>query len=252
MYFDSHAHLTSPEVTHLEELLSRSKEAKVSKIINICTDISSLEKGVALAAKHSYIANAAATTPHDVEKEGELFFPIVQKMAQEKKLIAIGETGLDYHYEHSPKAIQKREYVRYLHLALENRLPIIIHCRNAFSDLFDIADQEYRDAPLLLHCFTGTEEEAQKAVERNWSLSFSGIITFKKSEALRQALKKIPLSHLLVETDTPFLAPQSKRGLPNEPSFLPETVATLAALKNISLEEAAKATFDNASRFFNI
>lgn len=252
MFFDSHAHLTSSQIVQVEPIVQRAERAKISKIINICTDIPSLEKGLELAATHPNIYNAAATTPHDVEKEGELFFPQVKQRAKEKKLIAIGETGLDYHYEHSPKAIQKTYFVRYLHLALETKLPILIHCRDAFSDLFDIADQEYSGAPLLLHCFTGTTEEALKAVERNWCISFSGILTFKKSTSLRETVKQIPLSHLLVETDTPYLAPQSKRGLQNEPSFLPETVSALAELKGISLEEAARATFNNASQFFRL
>jgi len=252
MYFDSHAHLTSPQITDLEDILERATKNQVSKIVNICTDISTLEKGLILSSHHPYIYNAAATTPHDVEQEGDIFFPRVQQLANEKKLIAIGETGLDYHYEYSPRAIQKKYFVLYLHLALENKLPILIHCREAFCDLFDITAEEYREAPLLLHCFTGTNEEAIKAVDRGWFISFSGILTFKKSETLRETLKEIPLDRILVETDAPYLAPHSKRGLPNEPAFLPETVAVVAALKGISIEEAGQITFNNACRFFRI
>jgi TatD DNase family protein len=251
-FFDSHAHLTSPQISHVKEMLERARAAAVSHIINICTDIPTLEQGLELSKTEPRIYNAAATTPHDVEKEAAIFFPLVQQMAKEKKLIAIGETGLDYYYEHSDRALQKAELIRYFHLGLETNLPIIIHCRDAFSDLFDIADSEYRDAPLLLHCFTGTKEEAKKALDRNWSISFSGIITFKKSESIREALKEVPLSHILVETDTPYLAPQSKRGMPNEPSFLPETVAALAAIKGISIEDMAKRSFENTVLFFGI
>lgn len=250
MFFDSHAHLTSPQVSHVDALIARALKAGVSHMVNICTDQATLEKGLLLPSQYPHIYNAAATTPHDVASEGESFFPIVEQLAQEKKLVAIGETGLDYHYEHSPKETQKKYLVQYLHLAKKMDLPIIIHCRDAFADLFEIADREYQGRPLLLHCFTGTLEEAYQALDRNWMLSFSGIITFKKSTSLQETLKKIPLKHILVETDTPYLAPQSKRGHPNEPAFLTETVAFLATLRGITLEEAANVTFQNAHDFF--
>jgi TatD DNase family protein len=253
MFIDSHAHLTSPQIIdQVEELIKRAKREGVDQIINICTDRLSLEKGIALAEKHPFIFNVAATTPHDVEKEGASFFPIVAESAAKKQLIAIGETGLDYHYLHSPKELQKKYLIDYLHLALESHLPIVIHCRDAFNDLFSIADSEYKRDNLLLHCFTGTLEEAKKALDRGWSISFSGIITFKKSEGLREVLKYVPLDRILVETDTPYLAPQSKRGQINEPAFLPETVAMVAEIKKVDLIAAARATSKNASLFFSL
>lgn len=251
-FFDSHAHISSLSDPDMDAVMLRAAKQHVSHIINICTDPQTLEKGLLLSNQYPHIYNAASTTPHDVEKEGELFFPIVARLAQEKKLIAIGETGLDYHYEHSPKDLQKKYLIQYLHLAHSTHLPVIIHCRDAFGDLFEIADQEYKGSPLLLHCFTGSLEEAYQAIDRNWMISFSGIVTFKKSTSLQEVLKKIPLEHILVETDTPYLAPQSKRGQPNEPAFLPETVSFLAALKGISLEEAAATTFQNTARLFGL
>jgi TatD DNase family protein len=252
MYIDSHAHLTSSQISDVESLVQRAQEQGVEKIINICTDIESLEKGLHLCKRHPFIFNTAATTPHDVEKEGELFFPYVVKAARQSALVAIGETGLDYHYAHSPKEMQKSFFIRYLHLAHEMQLPLVIHCREAFSDLFEIVESESPEAQLLLHCFTGTLEDARRALERNWSLSFSGIITFKKSEALREVAKYVPIDHILVETDTPYLAPQSKRGLPNEPAFLPEIVTLLANLKGLELATVAKSTLQNASKFFSL
>lgn len=251
-YFDSHAHLTSPEILPiLEEVVSRSKKANVTHVLNICTDKESLKEGILLEQKHPHIKNAGSTTPHDVEKEGELFFPIFQKAAQEKKLAAIGETGLDYHYEHSPIALQKKFLVRYLSLASQTQLPVIFHCREAFSDLFSIVDYEYpKKSPAILHCFTGTIKEAEEVIQRGWYLSLSGILTFKKSEALREIAKFVPLSQLLIETDSPYLAPQSKRGQQNEPAFLPETAACIATAKGISLDEVATATFNNAKKLF--
>jgi TatD DNase family protein len=163
----------------------------------------------------------------------------------------VGETGLDYHYEHLPKAVQKECLSRYLALAVETALPVIFHCRNAFEDLFSITDTEYpRHSPAILHCFTGTLDEATEVIKRGWHLSLSGIVTFKKSDSLREVAKIIPLSQLLIETDTPFLAPQTQRGKPNEPSFLPEIALCIAAVKGIDVEEVARATSENAKRLF--
>lgn len=248
---DSHAHLTSAEVyDQADAILQRAHVAGVSKIVNICTDPETLEKGLILRSKHSNVFNAASTTPHDVVKEGETVFPLIEKHAREGHLIAIGETGLDYHYEHSPRELQQHFLRRYLRLALDCKLPVIIHCREAFADFFKIIDSDYPNAPGVLHCFTGTSEEAEEVVKRGWYLSLSGIITFKKSQELREAAKKVPLEQILIETDTPYLAPQSKRGKTNEPSFLPEIAQCLAEIKNGSLEQIAQVTKENAERLF--
>lgn len=249
VYIDSHAHLTSPAVLgQLEELLARAREQGVGKIVNICTDAASLKEGLALAERCPWVFNTAATTPHDVLEEGESFFPEVEAVLD--KLVAIGETGLDYHYEHAPREVQKKFLLRYFALAIRSKLPLVIHCREAFADLFAFADAEYKGFKAVLHCFTGTLEEAKQVLDRGWLISFSGIITFKKSQALREVVKYAPLDRILIETDTPFLAPQSKRGKQNEPSFLPETAAILAELKGVSLEEVAKATSASAEHFF--
>lgn len=253
MFIDSHAHLTSSEILpDVKEVLARAQAANVTKIINICTDQLTLEKGLELSEQYDWVYNTAATTPHDVEKEGESFFPIVEKCAKEKKLVAIGETGLDYHYEHSPKKMQQKFLERYLQLALDCNLPVVIHCRDAFPDLFSIADATYKKEALLLHCFTGTLEEAKEALKRGWSISFSGIVTFKKSESLREVARYLPLDRILIETDAPYLAPQSQRGKKNEPAFLPETAAVVASLRNIPLPAFAAATTHNTARFFSL
>lgn len=249
-FIDSHAHLTSPDVLpRLDSILHRAKLSHISNILNICTDPESLRQGLLLSSRAPFIQNAGATTPHDVASEGESAFPLFEAAAQEGQLRAIGETGLDYHYEHSPKELQKHYLIRYLHLAAVSRLPVIFHCREAFSDLFAIADDEYK-GPAILHCFTGNLQEAEEVLKRGWYLSLSGIITFKKSESLREVAKIVPLSQLLIETDTPYLAPQSHRGQPNEPSFLPETAECIAAAKGIPLEEVARATSANAKKLF--
>lgn len=253
MYIDSHAHLSSASVLpSIEEILQRAKLAKVSKIVNICTSIETLKSGLALAKRHPEIVNAGSTTPHDVQTEGELAFADFAMAAKSNQLVAVGETGLDYHYEHSPKKLQQTFLERYLKLAIETKLPVIFHCREAFEDLFAITDEFYPKKPAILHCFTGTAKEAEQVLERGWFLSFSGILTFKKSQALRDVASMAPLSQILIETDTPYLAPQKYRGQQNEPSFLPETAACIAEVKKIPLEEIARTSSENARKVFQL
>ncbi len=257
MWIDSHAHLTSPEVLPLlERVLEHAQQAGVKAIVNICTDPLSLQQGIELSRRFPWIYHAAATTPHDVEKEGEEAFACMAESARRGMLKAVGETGLDYHYTHSSREVQKRFLRRYLHLALECELPVVIHCREAFADFFEILDAEYRihgcHAPGVLHCFTGSMKEAEEVLKRGWMLSLSGIVTFKKSLALQQVAREIPLKQLLIETDAPYLAPQRYRGMLNEPAFLVETASFIAAIKQISLETLAEATTQNATSLFKL
>lgn len=251
-FFDSHAHLSSSEVLpFIDGVMTRAKIASVSQMINICTDPATLKEGIALANRFPQIKNAGATTPHDVEKEGEEAFPIFAEAARSGALVAVGETGLDYYYKELPVAVQKKYLIKYLHLSLECKLPVIFHCREAFEDLFAITDAEYkRNAPAVLHCFTGSLQEAEGVLSRGWYLSLSGIVTFKKSLELQEVAKMVPLKQLLIETDAPYLAPQSKRGKQNEPAFLPETAAFIASLRGISTDEVARATFENGRSCF--
>jgi len=253
--FDSHAHLTSSSIyEELEPVLERACQEGVEAIVNICTNPLSLERGLSLVKRYPWISHAGATTPHDVEREGEEAFPIFAAAAREKKLVAVGETGLDYHYEHSNREIQKQFFIRYLHLALECNLPVIIHCRNAFADFFEILDAEYqvngRHAPGVLHCFTGTMKEAHEVLKRGWMLSLSGIVTFKKSIELQEIARMVPLDQLLIETDAPYLAPQSYRGKQNEPAYIVETAQVIASLKGISFQELVTTTTMNAVKLF--
>ena len=172
--------------------------------------------------------------------------------ARNGDLVAVGETGLDYHYTHSKRETQQQFLRRYLALALECNLPVIIHCREAFADLFAILDDAYGSSKGVLHCFTGTCDEARAVIARGWCLSLSGIVTFKKSEQLRAVAKETPLTQLLIETDTPYLAPQSRRGQPNEPAYLEETAQMIADIKGIPLKEVAEQTRHNAEALFQL
>lgn len=254
---DSHAHLTSNDVyPQIDDILGRAAQARIRKIVNICTDQQTLLNARELCRKYPWVFFTAATTPHDVEKIGEEDFTVFADSARKGELVAVGETGLDYYYEHSNRDIQKKFLVKYLHLALECQLPVVIHCREAFRDFFEILDQEYvvnsKHAPGVLHCFTGTLPEAEEVIKRGWYLSLSGIVTFKKSAELHEVAKMVPLSHLLIETDTPYLAPQSKRGKPNEPAFIAETASFIAYLKGCLPSDVIKATSRNAEALFKI
>lgn len=251
-FYDSHAHLSSCEVLpDIDGVMERAEMARVTQVLNICTNSKTLEEGLHLEKRYPGIKNAGATTPHDVEKEGDSAFPLFEEAAKKGGLAAVGETGLDYYYQELDVQTQKKFFIRYLHLAASCRLPVIFHCREAFDDLFDIADCEYpKGFPAVLHCFTGNATEAKKVLERGWHLSLSGIVTYKKSEALREVAKMVPLNQLLIETDTPYLAPQSRRGKPNEPAFVVETAECIAKVKGVDLETLAKATSRNAETLF--
>ncbi len=253
-FFDSHAHLSAQEVlSQIDAVMQRAKIAGVTRIVNICTDPETLKSGLELERRFPSIRNAGATTPHDVEKEGEKFFPIFEEAAHTGKLVAVGETGLEYFYKELDREIQKKFLIRYLHLAQEVKLPIIFHCREAFCDLYAITDGEYaKGLPAIVHCFTGSIKEAEGVISRGWHLSFSGIVTYKKSEALREVAKRAPLNRILIETDTPFLSPQSKRGKQNEPSYIVETAEAIALAKGIPVEEVARNSYQNACALFQM
>ena len=249
---DSHAHITSDELyPNVEGILARALLEKVSKVININTDRITLDRALDLKKKYpDLVFNTLATTPHDVEKEGEENFAYFEKVIRAGHVVAVGEVGLDYHYEHSNREIQKHFLSRYFDLAIDVNLPVVIHCRGdeAFADLYQFP-QKIR---AVLHCFTGNLEQAQIALERGWYISISGIATFKKSEALRNVIKEIPLERLLIETDSPYLAPQSKRGQVNEPANVGEVAETIALVQGVALEKVCFETTKNVSLLFNV
>jgi len=237
-------------------VLTRAQEAGLGAIVNICTTPEEIGKGLKLATTYPWIYNVASTTPHDAPKQGETHFAEIAHYARSGDLVAVGETGLDYYYHPDSAPIQQSFLRRYLQLALECRLPIVIHCRDAFTDFFRILDETYKVkdnwAPGVLHCFTGTLEEAQEVIKRNWYLSLSGIVTFKKSIALQAVAKDIPLDQLLIETDAPYLAPHPYRGKRNEPAYLVETAKFIAQLRGLSFEEVANTTLQNARTLFRL
>ncbi len=254
---DSHAHLTSDDLyPEIDQLLARAKSVGVETVVNICTNKSTLERGIQVRKGYPNFYNVASTTPHDVHIEGEEVFPLIEKVAREKQIVAVGETGLDYYYWKETREIQIHYFKKYLALARECDLPIVIHCRDAFEDLFEVLEAHYSEGgrwlPGVLHCFTGTVEEAKVLIEKGWNISFSGIVTYKKSEELREVARLVPLEQMFIETDSPYLAPQPVRGKRNEPSYLPDTAKVLAELRGLSFDDFAAITSQNAKKFFGI
>ena len=247
---DSHAHLTSDSCFEdIEGIIARAQEAGIGAVINVCTDKVTIERGQKLKTVLP-VYNTMAVHPHDVAKEE--IFPLVAEYAAAKKLIAIGETGLDYHYSFSSKEKQRELLLKQLQLAQTHDLPVIIHCREAFQDFFRLFDENTPSLKGVLHCFTGTMEEMQAGLERGFYISLSGIVTFPKSSALQEVAKKIPLERLLVETDAPYLAPQKKRGKRNEPAYLVETVRFLADFLEMPFEKLARSTAQNTEALFKL
>lgn len=256
--YDSHAHLTCESLNpQAERLVQEAVEAGVKRMMVIATDAPSLQHGLSLKKHFPWtICLAAATTPHDVSEEGESFFNQVTQVAKQGELSAIGETGLDCYNAQTPLELQEVWTVKYLRLARDVNLPVVLHCRNAFEPLLKLLDEEYRDQDGgygkagVLHCFTGTLQEAKEMLARGFFISLSGILTYKNSHELRAIVKQLPLSKLLLETDSPYLAPQGMRGKVNAPAYMVETALCLAQLHEVPFEHVQRVTTANAVRLF--
>lgn len=255
MFIDTHAHLTFPEYKiDLPEVIQRAKEAKLEAIINIALDDEALKNSLRLAEEYpGYIFNATGLHPHDASQWNEEIPQKIRKLAKEKKIIAIGETGLDYHYKLSPADIQKKVFRKFLQLAQELDLPAIIHSREASKDTMLIIHEENQGKLKgVLHCFGGDMALAKEALDIGLLISFTGNITFPKADKIRNAAKEIPLDRIMIETDCPFLAPQAYRGKRNEPAYVVEVAKQIAEDKGLSIEEVSAQTTKNARKFFKI
>ena len=252
MFIDSHAHLEySNYEADFSEVLARAKEAKIELILNIGTTLEHCKQGLEVAQSYPHIFASVGIHPHDANKVPDDYLDQLKAFTKNPKVKAIGEIGLDYYYEHSPKEIQLQRFEEQVRLAKDLALPMSIHCRDAFQDCFNILNKaSYFHG--VFHCFTGTQEEAKKALELGFYISFSGIVTFKKSQALQEVVKHVPLEKMLIETDSPFLAPEPHRGKRNEPAFVVLTAQKIADLKNIPLETVAQKTTHNTKTLFKL
>jgi len=253
MFIDTHAHLTFPEFKiDLPDVIKRAKAAGLSAIINIALDDEALKSSLKIAEEYpGYVFNAYGLHPHDASNWQDSIADKARQLAKDKKIIAIGEMGLDYHYKLSPIDQQKQVFCKLLQLAQELDLPAVIHSREASKDTLTIIHEENQGKLKgVLHCFGGDMELGQQALELGLMISFTGNITFKKAQPIRDAAKEIPLDRIMIETDCPFLAPQAYRSKRNEPAYVVEVAKQIAEVKGLTVEAVAKQTTQNARQFF--
>ncbi len=251
---DSHCHLDhEPLLENLNEIIIRSKEVGITKLLTICTTLDSFEKIKTIIKKDKMIYGTYGIHPHETEKNKIEKQTIVEAVKKNNKIIGIGETGLDFFYSHSNKERQIDSFKSHIEASIDLNKPIIIHSREAEKETFDILNS-YKNSNLkiLMHCFTGSFEFSKKLLTLDAFFSASGIITFKNSLNLQDTFKNIPIEKLLIETDSPFLAPIPMRGKKNEPSFIKYTLEKLSSLKKINVEKMSNITTDNFNRLFNL
>lgn len=255
MFLDSHCHLDDATFdADRDAVIERARAAGIAYLLTIGgSGPDEVGAGLPIAAKHDWIYTSAGIHPHEAVHAKDHHYDHLRRTAAQPKVIAIGEIGLDFYYDHSPREIQKQVFIRQLEVAREVKLPIIIHCRDAWTDLAPLVSEHWRSSGLggILHCFTGTRDDATKFLDWGFMISFAGNVTFKKAESLRDAARFVPLDRLLTETDCPYLAPVPHRGQRNEPAFVVETTRALAALRNLKDEELGQSAVDNFIRFFH-
>jgi TatD DNase family protein len=256
MFIDSHAHLDVPQYdADRAEVIDRALGAGIDTMLEICgSDVGkgSLDIGIKLAEEYSFIYAAIGVHPHEANLYDEALEQKLIGMAEHDKVVGWGEIGLDYFYDNSPRDVQRKVFRRQLELGRTCDLPIIIHTRDAEDDTIAIL----KDAPPgisgVIHCFTGTQNLAETAIRMGFYISFSGVLTFKTADDLREVARKIPPDKILIETDCPYLTPVPHRGKRNEPAFVKETAAKLAEIKGESIEEIARITSSNFKRLFRL
>ena len=252
---DSHAHLDDAQFdSDRDAMLQRARAAGVSAILAIGCNISSLDAPAAIAASHDWVYSAAGIHPNEARLATREHYDLLNRLAEHPKFLAWGEIGLDYYHGDSPRDVQERVFIQQLDLARVARLPIIIHCREAWTDCLQILERHWRSSGLggILHCFSGTLAEARQGIEMGFMISFAANITYPKAQNLRDLARELPLGSLLTETDSPYLAPQPLRGRRNEPAHVATVAQTLGPVRNLPPVEFAAATCDNFRRFFHL
>jgi TatD DNase family protein len=263
MFIDSHAHLDGERFdADREEVLARAREAGIRQIVAIGsgTGPGSLDCAVLLAEKYPELYATVGIHPHEAQLAKDSDFRELAQLATRPRVIAWGEVGLDYFYDHSPRDVQQQVFIKQLELARAAELPVIIHNRpsqdsdNAWEDFFALIQQHWASGGLggVLHCFTGSPAQAKRALDLGFMISFSGNITFPKAQQIRDAAKAVPLDRIFMETDSPFLAPVPYRGKRNEPAFVKEVARQLGELHGLSTEDMGRITAQNFYRFFSL
>ena len=249
---DSHCHLDyEPLLDNLDQILIRSKKIGIEKLLTICTTFKSFEKIKFLVQRDKIIFGTYGIHPHEVKNNKVTTKLIIDEINENKKIIGIGETGLDFYYNHSNKKDQINSFINHIKASMNLKIPLIIHSRNAETETFEVLNEfKNENLKILMHCFTGSKKFAENMLNLNAYFSASGIITFKNSIDLQETFKGLPLDKLLIETDSPYLAPEPNRGKKNEPSYIDFTAAKLGEIKNISKSEVVKITTNNFNKLF--
>ena len=251
---DSHAHIQAVEFAEdLSEVIQRARAAGVEKIIVVggAGDLGSNRAAVELTKTFSGLSATVGMHPHDAKDVSEQDFERLKELARSPGVVAVGETGLDFYYNHSPHNLQVEIFCRFIHMARGTGLPLVVHDREADREIAELLRSEGRgNLQGVIHCFTGDYEAAKTFLDLGFYLSFSGIITFKNAEPLREVVRGLPLDRMLVETDAPYLAPVPHRGKRNEPAFVRLVAETIARVRGLAVEEVAKATSRNAQDLF--
>lgn len=250
MYFDSHAHLDDPRFdADRDEIFAALAEQ--GPVMNVGCDLASSERSVALAQKYSFVYASVGSHPDDADHVGGKLLDAYRRLCAEKKVRAIGEIGLDYHYEDVPRAQQIIAFEQQLELAEALKLPVIVHEREAHGDAMDIV-MRHPDVRGVFHCFSGSKEMALWLVDRGWYIGFTGVLTFKNARRAIEAAQALPLDRILIETDCPYMAPEPYRGRRNDSRFVPLVAAKLAELRGLTQQEAGEITAENAKRLYGI
>jgi TatD DNase family protein len=256
MLIDSHAHIQGKEYAgEAEAVIARAREVGVEKIIAVggAGDMSSNTEAIALAARFENVFATVGMHPHDAKDVGANELQSLKELAASPKVVAVGETGLDYYYSHSPHDVQRRVFSQFIHMARDTDLPIVVHERDAARDAAELLRRE-GSAKLrgVIHCFTGDYKAACAYLDLGFYLSFTGIITFKNAEPLREVVRKVPLERMFVETDSPYLTPVPHRGKRNEPAYVRFVAETIAKVKGVELDEVARLTTASVKSLFSI
>ncbi len=251
--FDTHAHYDDERFDEdREQLLMGLKDKGVRYVLNACADLDSLNSTLQLIDKYEFIYAAVGIHPHYAENMGEEIIDRLSALSSHKKVVAIGEIGLDYYYDNSPRDVQKYWFERQIELAKEVKLPVIIHDRDAHEDCVNIIKKtNAKNVSGILHCFSGSREMAQEVLKQNFYISIAGPVTFKNAKKLIEVVQYVPLDRLLIETDCPYLSPEPMRGKRNNSSNLNFIIEKIAVIKGISPQEVADATMENAKRIFS-
>jgi TatD DNase family protein len=251
---DSHCHLDFPDFsTELDTIVARARAAGIGRIVTISTCVKKHAQVLAVAERFPEVFCSVGTHPHNADEELGVDTKTLVKFTKHPKIVAIGEAGLDYHYDNSPRATQAASFRQHIAAARETALPLVIHSRDCDVDMAQILREESGKGafPAVLHCFTGGRDLAFTAVELGHYVSFTGILTFKNSDALREIAAALPAERILVETDAPYLAPLPYRGKRNEPAYVAETAKVLAEVRGVSPDEIARQTTENFFRLFS-